>query len=373
MTSDEPEYREAMTARRLLLKVHLYLGLTAALFLVILGLTGSVMAFENDIPRWLNSDLFYVKVGPRALPEQELIRIAELRFAPARVRFVQFLRQPNLARAMQLSGGVTITMNPYDGTVLGSWKGPLAGERMLGFIHQIHLRLAPDPRSIPKWSLIGKQLISWAGAILGLLVPTGAILFWRTKRSTIEWRASWTRICFDAHHVVGIYSAVFLLIAAATGILIGFDWGNSAIYSITHSDPPPRQRPSESAVIPGATPMTVDRAIDTALGVLRGTTVAGVIMPAGPKGAYTVLLRVPEETSEAVHGNVVLDQYDGRVLQVHDFLTESRGYRVIRFNRSIHTGDVFGTPTHVIVSVSSLLLVVMVVTGLVIWWRKLAV
>ena len=41
-----------MTVRIILLKIHLWLGLTAALFLVILGLTGSVMAFEEDIIHW---------------------------------------------------------------------------------------------------------------------------------------------------------------------------------------------------------------------------------------------------------------------------------------------------------------------------------
>ena len=41
--------------------------------------------------------------------------------------------------------------------------------------------------------------------------------------------------------------------------------------------------------------------------------------------------------------------------------------------RSIHTGDVLGTPTHIVVSLSSLLLVAMVLTGVVIWWKKLAV
>ena len=36
------------------------------------------------------------------------------------------------------------------------------------------------------------------------------------------------------------------------------------------------------------------------------------------------------------------------------------------------TGDVLGTPTHILMSLSSLLLVVMAVTGVVIWWKKLA-
>jgi len=362
-----------MTARQAFLKIHLCMGLAAALFLIVLGLTGSVMAFENDIPHWLHRQLFYVHPAPQTLPEQDLVRIVEQRLAPAHVRAVQFFRQPDLARLMQLDGGLTATVNPYDGTVLGSWQGPLAGDATLGFIHQLHLRLAPDPRALPRWSPIGKQVISWAGALLCLLVPTGLILFWRTRRTTVKWSASWARICFDAHHVVGVYAAAFLLVAALTGILIGFDWGEKAIYSATHSRPPARQVPVTSAVIPGATPLTIDRAIDAARGAIPGTTVAGVLLPQSPKAVITVLLRVPEETSEAVHSSVLIDRYNGHVLQVHNFLIDSPGYRVIRFNRSIHTGDIFGTPTHIIVSISSLLAVVMSVTGVVVWWRKLAV
>jgi uncharacterized iron-regulated membrane protein len=51
----------------------------------------------------------------------------------------------------------------------------------------------------------------------------------------------------------------------------------------------------------------------------------------------------------------------------------SPGHRKIRLNRAIHTGDIGGGAGHVIVSLSSLLLGVMVVTGLVIWIKKLAV
>jgi len=57
---------------------------------------------------------------------------------------------------------------------------------------------------------------------------------------------------------------------------------------------------------------------------------------------------------------------------VRNFLTDSQGYRLIRFNRSIHTGDIWGLPSHIVASLTSLLLVAMVFTGLVIWWRKLA-
>jgi len=75
-----------ITARYVVLKVHLYLGLVAALFLLILSATGTVMAFEHDIERWLNPKLWVVTVGQRQLPEDELIGIAQRTFSPARRR-----------------------------------------------------------------------------------------------------------------------------------------------------------------------------------------------------------------------------------------------------------------------------------------------
>jgi uncharacterized iron-regulated membrane protein len=84
-------------------------------------------------------------------------------------------------------------------------------------------------------------------------------------------------------------------------------------------------------------------------------------------------VRVPEETSGSAHSDAVIDQYTGRVLESRNFLTDSQGYRWIRFNRSIHTGDAGGLAGHIVMSLTSLLLVVMVLTGFVIWLKKLAV
>jgi len=106
-----------MTARRILLTLHLWLGLAAGIFLIVLGLTGSVIAFENDIDHWMHPELFYVKAGPQTLPEQGLIRRAEAHVAPARVAAVQVLRGAGFARVMQTTDGQSVFVNPYDGAV----------------------------------------------------------------------------------------------------------------------------------------------------------------------------------------------------------------------------------------------------------------
>lgn len=160
--------------RSALLKIHLYLGLTAAIFLVILGLTGSVMAFEGDIDRWLHPSLWYVKAGPRVLGEGELIAKVQRKFAPARVGGVEMSQHPDLAQMMHLTDRSAVTVNPYDGVVLGRMVGQSQTQKILGNIHQLHLRLATGPRG---WiGPAGKVIVSYAGLILCLLAPTGLIL-----------------------------------------------------------------------------------------------------------------------------------------------------------------------------------------------------
>ena len=359
--------------RMVILKLHLYLGLASAVMLVILGLTGSIIAFEGDIEHWLHSDLWYVEAAVIAKPQAELIAAAELRFAPARVRTVQLFRESNLVQIMQMSDGASVYLNPYNGAILGRTKGASNSQRILGYIHQVHLRLTPDPRTAPGLAAIGKVIVSCAGLALCLLVPTGFMLWWRTRRASIRWKGSWFRICFDTHHAVGIYAGIFLFIAAFTGILIGFDFGESAIFAFTHSSRPGPRQKLFSTFVEGAAALRADEVMAIARHSIPGASVAGLMLPTDPKAIYTILMRVPEETSESVHSTVAIDQYSGQVLEVRNFMTDSLGYRVIRFNRSIHTGDIWGKASHFGASLSSLLLVVMAVTGLVIWWKKLAV
>ncbi|HLK65085.1 MAG TPA: PepSY-associated TM helix domain-containing protein [Bryobacteraceae bacterium] len=360
-----------MNARNLILKIHLYLGLLAGLFLVVLGLTGSIIAFEGDIDHWLHRGRWYVAVGADALPEGEIIARVERQVGMARVVSVQFLPQANLAQSMQLNDRSVVTVNPYDGSVLSRMMVPTRTQRLLGSIHQLHLRLATDGRAAI--APAGKILVSYAGLVLCLLVPTGLLLWWRTKRASVKWAGSWFRRCFDLHRAIGIYAGLFLWISAFTGVLIGFESGEKAIYALTHSSRPNFARPPQATPVADAIPIGVDRAMEIAHQTMPTAFLDGLSLPANPKGAFTLVMRVPEETSGSAHSSVTVEPYTGKVLQVHDFLTDSQGYRWIRYNRSIHTGDIWGLPGHMLMSLSSLLLVAMVATGLVIWWKKLAV
>jgi uncharacterized iron-regulated membrane protein len=362
--------------RFIFLKVHLYLGLIAAIFLLLLSVTGTIMAFEHDIERWLHPGLWKVTPGNGLMPEDELVRIAEQTAAPARVASVQISPRPDVAQVMQLTDRSTLFINPWNGTVNGRTFGTTATQRYIGYIHQLHLRLIPNPQAVsPALSANGKLLVSFAGLILCLLVPTGLILWWRTRRGTIHWSGSWFRISFDMHQVIGIYACIFLFIAAFTGVMVGFDFAERQIYNVMRSPEPNRPRPPQASEPAGRTRISVDQAIAAARNEVSRGDLVQVQIPTSAKMAYVVQFRAPNDPSvdAPVPVSVFVDPYSSEILRVQNLFAESPGYWGVRLNRAIHTGDYLGSLGHVITSLSSFLLGVMVLTGLIIWWKKLAI
>ena len=362
-----------VTTRSVILKVHLYLGLVAAVFLLILSATGTVMAFEHDIERWLAPTLWHVTVGQRPLPEEELIRIAQTAFSPARVASVQILPRADVVHVMQMTDRAAVYINPWDGTINGRIVGPTRTQQYIGYIHQLHLRLLPNPRSAPALAKPGKLVVSFAGLLLCALVPTGLILWWRSKRASIHFAGSWFRIGFDAHQAIGIYACLFLFVAAFTGVMVGFDFAEGAIYSIMRSHEPNRPKPPQASDTNGRPLITVDTAMAVARGTVPGGVVIQVQTPANPKAVFVVQMRSPREVAvdSPIPVTVYVDPYSAVPIRVQDLFAESPGYRMVRLNRAIHTGDYWGLPGHMLTSLSSFLLGVMVITGLVIWAKKL--
>ena len=70
--------------RKLIFNLHLYLALTAAAFVVIMGLTGSIMAFSPEIDRFLHRKLVYVTPGTHVLPFAEIAPIVQRAFPGVR-------------------------------------------------------------------------------------------------------------------------------------------------------------------------------------------------------------------------------------------------------------------------------------------------
>ena len=88
------------TRRKLWLKVHLYLGLFAGAVFVLIGLTGSLLAFGSTLDAWLNPELMTVPVAnENTVKPLDEILAAGLKALPpdGKVLDLDFPRHPGLA------------------------------------------------------------------------------------------------------------------------------------------------------------------------------------------------------------------------------------------------------------------------------------
>ena len=354
-------------ARAWVLRLHLWIGLPSALFLLVIGLSGAVIAFENDYDRWLNPRLWNVTPTAHRVSQQALLDTVLARVAPASVSaiFMQD-RRPDAAQRYLVSGGREVFADPYTGAILGVRDHDPPLSAVLRVVHQLHIRLV----HIRIGSMdVGKAIVEAAGVAMLCLLPTGFWLWWRRRRLTLNWKANWKRITWDLHSVTGIYSFVFLLLMSVTGFFISFE---QPLYWATSSPPYQRTRPPHSivATAPGGR-VNLDSMLAAADAALPGQTTVAVGWPQDGQDSYDIEKRAPDDRSATSHGTVFEDQHSGRVLRVDDFDKIAPGYRAVRINRSLHTGDWWGLPGHIVLSITSLVLALMAVTGVIIWWRKL--
>jgi uncharacterized iron-regulated membrane protein len=342
--------------RKLIVTIHLYLGLAAAVLILLFGVTGSVMAFEQELQHLIHWRLSHVSPGTHPLPLPELGSAALGAYPGRHIQAYQAPASPELAYGVELDSGL-VSVNQYTGQVLGI----RTEEDWIDAMHQLHIRF-----HLTAHRQLGRSIMSWAGVVMLLLVLSGLYLWWPVKRVTITTGRSPRRTWFDVHNAVGIFSYAFLLLLSVTGVVLAFDGTTTPIfYRLTGSRP--RPMPTDSVVpVPGAVPLTPDQAMEIARGALPGAAPFEVNVPKSDEN-YLVRLRYPEDLTPGGRSRVLVNQYTGKVVYAEGSRTAPGGARAVNLNRAIHTGDVLGVPSKVVMSLASLMTVIQVLSGFMLW------
>lgn len=346
--------------RRFIFNLHLYVALLAGAFIFILGITGSIMAFEPELDHLLHRHRSYVKPAgaPRSL--SEISALISRSFPGERIAGYILASSPDTSYRVLLEKSGSAYVNQYTGEILEVQPDSM---EFLDYVHQLHLRLLWRGPSRP-----GDQLMGWAGVAMLFLSLSGLYLWWPAKRIKVTPGATGRRWWFDLHSATGILSLVFLAMLAFTGAMMGFEKKTvPLLYRLTGS------RPAQAPKVPppplGATPISPDQAMVIAHQALSGAMPFALLVP-GPKGAYQVRLRFPEDLTPGGRSRVVVDQYTGSVLFVEGSRTAPAGTRMVTANRALHTGDMFAMPGKAIMSLASLIAAFQAFSGLVMWWKR---
>ncbi|HWY67509.1 MAG TPA: PepSY-associated TM helix domain-containing protein [Terriglobales bacterium] len=354
--------------RKLLLNLHLWAGLTAALFLFLLGVSGALVAFEGEIDRALNAKLSYVHpegqplsldaITARLLAANPGAKIEEFGL-PQRADFSLFVGLKDAS-----GKNLALFMNPYTGEVLGSDD---QANHFANKVHQFHTHLLVGE--------IADEITGWSSVFLLVLSITGIVLWWPRKLFRLSWdflrgEGSLKRFNYDLHNLVGVASSIFLFIFAWTGICI--HWEREVGKLAQQLSSTPAVRPvSPEIPASGSVPLSPDRIVQIAHNTLPEARITGIQLPESPKQAITIGLKFPEDHTPAGRSRIRIDAYSGKVLQVQSSRDMSAAVKYARiWNRELHTGDIFNLPMRILAAFFSLMLPILAITGPLIWWNR---
>lgn len=349
--------------RKLLLQIHLWTGLIAALFLLLLGVSGAIVAFENELDRALNPKLSYVQPQPQSLTLDAITQKLLSRYpSGTKIDGFELPQRPDLSMFVGLTDPsgkqIGLVVDPYSGEILGDDAN---ANHFVSKVHQFHTHLLAGE--------VGKQIAGWSAVLLLLLSITGIVLWWRAGIFRVR-RGSAVRFNFELHNTVGVLSSVFLIIFAWTAICIHWERPVGRIAQ-QMSPAPPAQPAAPSTPVPGTAPLSPDRLLQIARSTLPEAKAVFLQMPSRPKQPASVALKFPEDYTPLGRTRMTIDPYSGKVLRVQSSREMSSPMKYAQmWNREIHTGDIMNMPTRILAAFFSLMLPVLAITGPLIWWNR---
>ena len=217
--------------KKVLRKIHLWLSVPTGIIITLVCFSGAMLVFEKEITEAIKPELYFVKEAKgEPIPMQQLMEKVE-ETLPDSVSISGVTVFADSTRTYQVSLSkprrASIYVNQYTGEVTGR------SERLPFFNTMFHLH---------RWLLgsstgVGKLLTGICTLVLVFILITG-ILMWLTNRNkplkaslAIHVTKGWGRFWHDLHVAGGIYTTIFLLAMALTGLTWSFSWYRTGFYA----------------------------------------------------------------------------------------------------------------------------------------------
>jgi uncharacterized iron-regulated membrane protein len=350
--------------------LHLWLGITSGLVVLIVAVTGSLLVFEDELEHLFQHSFFYVDVPANTLrqPLDNLTaavqqqhpgyKTSSIIVAPENNRSIIYIFQKGKGKENQLY----ISVNPYTGKIIETLP---ANKRFFTIVLQLHRYLCMGDT--------GKVITGISCSIFIILIITGLILWWpkrnaRKQRLRVKWNASFKRLNWDLHAVFGFYVHIIILVIALTGLIWSYKWANNLLFYAFNGN-----TKNQKMIAPESIPVS-----NTGIAYLEKIlTITNEKLP--HEGTITIrfaesdslAISAAKENRTAAVSNVVDFLYfqtgTAKLVQERLFDNESRGMRARRMIYPIHTGSLLGWPTKILALISALVAASLPVTGLMIW------
>ncbi len=366
---------------------HFYAGLFCIPFVIWLAVTGTIYTWRPQIEAWLDRPYTHLALNGSAASSDAEVAAAVGAVPGSRLHKYQLPEVPN--EAVQILVGkngveTRVYVHPVTTAVLHAVPEEARPMRRIFHLHGELLAGAAG-------SLLVETAACWALVML----LTGLYLWWPRGRRGLA-GVLWPRLRSgrrlfwrDIHAVAGIWVSLAACFLIVTGLPWAKAWGNylaEARQAAGATDGPIDWTIGGEKPAPKADPMlgphAEHRGMMMAHAAPRPGELARVIAAVRPLGlAPPVMIAPPARgaagwtvTSEAANRplrtQLVVDGADGAVLARKDFGERHWIDRLVGYGIAVHEGAYFGIANQIAGTLTAMLLVLLSVSGAVLWWRR---
>jgi len=383
--------------RRWFFWIHLSIGVLASAVILLMCVTGTILAFQRQIvaaaDAW-HSRAVVVPASGAPLPVNGVTQQLSSTQEPLRISSITVWSDLSRPLLLEYGSSKALYVDPYSGAVLG--EGSQRARQFFRTITELHRWLAAkgDLRNT------GRAITGACNLLFVGLMLTGVVLWmprrwsWAVVRGSLLFRRGLRGKARDWnwHNVIAIWSVGPLAIIAVSGVVMSYPWANNAVYRITGNQPPPpaterqqqeggrgepREHGARSHQDPaglhghGENALNLEPLLSSAerqvpewksvtLRLTEGSGPVTAVVLTGPEGR-------PDDRTQ-----LTLDRATATVTRSESFATYKGGRRLRGWLRFAHTGEAAGVPGQVIAGVATLGGSVLVCTGIALALRRLA-
>jgi uncharacterized iron-regulated membrane protein len=357
----------ASTLRQRLVRLHRWFGLLASVWLLGICLSGAVIAFDDELDAWLNPDLFQAS-AQGSVPDA--IAAAQARHPDRTIRFVLL--------DAQVSGLVRMGVKDAAGDLhelfADSGTGKTLGERAQG-VNDLGPRHLVATVYRLHHEFLGGATLAWFLGLVALLwaldhlVALG-IAFTNRHRWGESFRirrgARGFKLHFDLHRAAGVWLWPITFMLSMSGLYFNWHKDVTAVLGRMNLVTPEL---AEQARAPVEPKLTWPQAYARFAAIAAPEPITSFSFDEG-RQAWRSRMRDPRDLSP--NGmRIVWLSADGRLIRDRHETTGTATDKLLAWMFPLHSGMAFGLAGRIVIAASGLLIAVMIVTGLLIFSRKL--
>lgn len=352
-----------MSPRSLFRWLHRWLGLFAGLILAIVGGTGAIMSFQDDLLRWMNPEVMQVTVpaGATMLPLPDLLARIQAQKASPPIATLRVSNEPGESawvgfRARGKPDGEFV--NPYTGDLLGKARG----EAFFHTVEDLHRRLLAGNAG---------KAITGASALIFLAIMISGVII-RLRRAGLKYwlkpigHGSVAARTQSWHSVMGVWLLVPFLLVTLTGLFWSYDWSRNLWFEATGA---PKGKPAPHKMSEPSHSAPDLQAISDRLATLSATRVQ-IFWPNKPDEAMRVLWQNSATPHQRAFNTLQLQPTTAEILADQPFVSLPFGTQIIRSMFALHSGEYFGLAGVWMMFLVSLSLPLFFISGLWLYLRR---